>query len=102
MNTFLTSNEAKWKLIRTIVQGVISVVATSLPDILGLFHIDPTLRAILIPMIMAVLSPIMAYMGDAEEEKSAELALQEENESLYIAEEDNLNEENDEEVDDDE
>lgn len=64
MNTFLTSNSAKWRLARTIVQGVIAAVIANLPEILGLFHVSPEVMAVTVPIIMAILSPIMKYLGD--------------------------------------
>lgn len=66
MNTFLTSNDAKWRLLRTIVQGIIAAVIANLPDILGLFHMAPAVMAVTVPIIMAILSPIMKYLGNEE------------------------------------
>lgn len=67
MNTFLTSNDAKWRLLRTIVQGIIAAVIANLPDILGLFHMAPAVMAVTVPIIMAILSPIMKYLGNEED-----------------------------------
>lgn len=74
MNTFLTSNSAKWRLARTIVQGVIAAIIANLVDILGLIHMSPELITVAVPIIMAILSPIMEYLGR----------------SLYEQEEDNV------------
>lgn len=63
MNTFLTSNSAKWRLARTIVQGVIAAIIANLVDILGLIHMSPELITVAVPIIMAILSPIMEYLG---------------------------------------
>ena len=63
MNEFLTSNQPKWRLARTIVQGVLGVLVASLPQILGLAHLDPAVSAIIVAAVMAVLSPIMAAIG---------------------------------------
>lgn len=68
MNTFLTSNDAKWRLMRTIVQGVIAVIISYLPDILGLFHMSPAAMSIAVPLIMAILSPIMKYLGGEDDD----------------------------------
>lgn len=67
MNTFLTSNDAKWRLMRTIVQGVIAAIIANLPDILGLFHMEPAIMAVTVPIIMAILSPIMKYLGGEDD-----------------------------------
>ena len=63
MNTFLTSNETKYRLLRTILQGVIGVVITYAADIIGQLNLDPVIAGALVALIMAVLSPIMATIG---------------------------------------
>lgn len=63
MNTFLTSNEAKYRLLRTIVQGVLGVVIANLDLIFGYVILDPSTRALVVALVMAVLSPIMGVMG---------------------------------------
>lgn len=60
MNTFLHSNDAKWKLIRTIVQGIIGVIIAYLDVILGLFSIPNEMRPLIVATVMAVLTPIMS------------------------------------------
>jgi hypothetical protein len=60
---FFSSNELGWRLLRTIVQGVIGVVIASLDTIIGTFAIDPTWKPIIVAGVMAVLSPIMAELG---------------------------------------
>jgi len=68
MNEFLTSNEPRWRLARTIVQGLLGVVATVLPQVVGLWHLDSATSAAVVAVVMAVLSPIMAAMGSDDEE----------------------------------
>ena len=70
MNTFLTSNEPLWRCLRTIFQGVIGVVIAQLPQVLGLYQLDPVWSATIVALTMAVLSPIMAMLGN--EDKGAE------------------------------
>ena len=67
MNTFLTSNETKYRLLRTILQGVIGVVITYAADIIGELNLDPVIAGALVALIMAVLSPIMATIGKNED-----------------------------------
>lgn len=86
MSTFLTSNEAKWRLARTIVQGILSVIITELPELLGLFHIPPQYIPLLVPLIMAVLSPIMASIGDTLEMQSLKGFDDEADENIDIGE----------------
>ncbi len=69
MNTFLTSNDAKWRLLRTIVQGVIAAIIANLPNMLGLFNMSPEVMTVTVPIIMAILSPIMKYLGNEEGEE---------------------------------
>ena len=67
MKDFL-SNNSKWhRLGRTILQGVIGVIIANLDVIVGTFQIDPTMKPIITAMVMAVLSPVMAELGDTYE-----------------------------------
>lgn len=93
--TFLTNNTPLYKLYRTILQGIISWLMTEIPDILGLFHVDPTLQAILIPLFMAILSPIMAYLGEALEDDALEAGAFEGDEEVLNGEDEELDEEED-------
>lgn len=63
MDKFLTSNEAKYRLLRTILQGLIGVLVANIDLIMGQVVLDPTQRAIIVPVVMAILSPIMAALG---------------------------------------
>ena len=67
MNTFLTSNDWQYRLLRTIVQGILGVVVANIDLIVGAAILDPTQRALVVALVMAVLSPIMAQLGTAEE-----------------------------------
>ena len=63
MKDFLQSNDTKWRLARTIVQGLIAVVIANLDLIVGYTAIDPAIRPIVTGLVMAVLSPIMSELG---------------------------------------
>lgn len=65
MNRFLTSNEWQWRLLRTVVQGVLGVVVANVDLLMGTAVLDPTWRALCVAMVMAVLSPVMAELGKA-------------------------------------
>lgn len=67
MDKFLTSNDWKFRLLRTIVQGVLGVVIANLDLILGTFAIDATMKPMIVALVMAVLSPIMALLGAKED-----------------------------------
>ena len=65
---FFSSNELGWRLLRTIVQGVIGVVIANLDTIIGTFSIDATWKPMIVAGVMAVLSPIMAEIGKSSPE----------------------------------
>ena len=63
MEKFLTGNEWSWRLARTIAQGVIGVAVANIDLIVGFAVMDPTMRALVVAFVMAVLSPVMAELG---------------------------------------
>lgn len=63
MDKFLTSNEWQYRLLRTIIQGVLGVLIANIDLILGYVVLDPSMRALVVALVMAVLSPIMALLG---------------------------------------
>lgn len=69
MNRLFYNNDAKYRLLRTIIQGVIGVLIANLDIIFGATPMAPEARAIIVAVTMAVLSPIMAALGTAEMDK---------------------------------
>lgn len=69
MNRLFISNGALYRLLRTIIQGIIGVVIANLDLIVGVFHFNPEVKAIIVALVMAILSPIMAAMGSTEMNK---------------------------------
>ena len=67
MNEFLASNDWQWRLLRTVAQGVLGVVIANLDLILGWCVLDPSLRALVVALVMAVLSPVMAALGGGDD-----------------------------------
>ena len=67
MNRFLTSNEWQWRLLRTVVQGVLGIVVANVGPHMGVVVLDPTCRALCMAMVMAVLSPVMVELGKADD-----------------------------------
>lgn len=67
MNKFLGSNDWRWRLARTIVQGIIAVIVANLDVLVGFWQIDPSVKAVVVALIMAVLSPVMAMLGGEPE-----------------------------------
>jgi len=60
---FLKSNETIFRLLRTIVQGIIGVLIANLDTITGAFQIPDIWKPIIAALVMAILSPIMAEIG---------------------------------------
>lgn len=73
MNRFFISNEAKYRLLRTIIQGIIGVLIANLDIIVGVFHFSPGVKALIVALVMAVLSPVMAAMGVEEMPEKTDL-----------------------------
>lgn len=69
MNKLFVRNDAKYRLLRTIIQGVIGVLIANLDYIFGLFEFAPETKVILVALTMAILSPIMASMGVTQMDK---------------------------------
>lgn len=67
MEKLLNGNEWNWRLARTILQGVIGVVVANLDLIVGYAMVEPPVRAMVVALVMAVLSPVMAELGKAGE-----------------------------------
>ena len=68
MDKFLTSNDWKWRLGRTVVQGIMGVVVANLDLIFGQTALSPEMRAMAVALTMAVLSPVMAALGEKHDE----------------------------------
>lgn len=73
MNRLFVSNSAGYRLLRTIIQGIIGVLIANLDIIVGVFHFSPGVKALIVALVMAVLSPIMAMMGTTEMPDKGEL-----------------------------
>ena len=63
MKEFLTSNDPKYRLARTIVQGIIGVLVANIDLLIGMTPIPPAIKPVITGLVMAILSPIMAMMG---------------------------------------
>ena len=59
----LTSNEWQYRLLRTIIQGVIGVLVANLDMLVNRLSFDPALKTMIVALCMAILSPIMAEIG---------------------------------------
>ena len=66
MNRILISNERSCRLLRTIIQGVIGVLIANLDLLIAGLSFSPEFKVILVPLVMAVLSPVMEYLGNED------------------------------------
>ena len=65
---FFKSNEWQWRLLRTIVQGVIGFLIANIDLLFANFTMDANAKAIVVGVTMAILSPIMAEIGNKNTE----------------------------------
>ena len=82
MRKFLASNETKYRLLRTILQGIIGVLIANADLLVGSFNIPTAYKPMIVALVMAVLSPIMSELGaktDTDEmtDEDALLAIEE-------------------------
>ena len=70
MKKFLSSNETLYRLLRTIAQGIIGVLIANLDLLIGQFSFEPSMKPMIVALVMAVLSPVMAMLGEADKEAS--------------------------------
>lgn len=64
-----TSNDGRYRLLRTIIQGVIGVLVANLDLLISKLTFDPTLKPMIAALVMAVLSPIMAEIGSRNDDR---------------------------------
>ena len=68
MKTLLNSNGTRYRLARTIIQGVIGVLIANVDFLFDSFHFEPEMKAFIVALTMAILSPIMAELGHGSEQ----------------------------------
>lgn len=66
---FFKSNEWQWRLVRTIVQGIIGFLIANIDLLFANFSMDANTKAIVVGVTMAILSPIMAEIGNKNTEE---------------------------------
>lgn len=66
---FFKSNEWQWRLLRTIVQGIIGFLIANIDLLFANFSMDANTKAIIVGVTMAILSPIMAEIGNKNTEE---------------------------------
>lgn len=63
MKKFLQSNETKYRLLRTILQGIIGVLIANADLLVSAWSFTPEVKAFIVALVMAILSPIMSELG---------------------------------------
>ena len=76
-NLFLTSNNAKWRTLRTIVQGIIGVLIANIDLIIGNFSFDASTKAVIVALVMAILSPCMKVLGTDSDLRESDMGSEE-------------------------
>lgn len=66
MRKLLQSNEWQYRLLRTILQGILGVLVANIDVLAGYAILDPAIRAIVVALVMAILSPVMAMLGGGD------------------------------------
>lgn len=69
MNRLFINNSAGYRLLRTIIQGIIGVLIANVDLLVGSFSFSPEVKAFIVALVMAILSPIMASLGTEEMDK---------------------------------
>lgn len=73
MKKFLQSNDTKYRLFRTILQGVIGVLIANVDLLVSAWHFTPEVKAFIVALVMAILSPIMSELGADTEPDDANM-----------------------------
>lgn len=70
MNDFLTGNTTKHKVLRTIVQAIISFIVVdggaNLAELIAHIPIDGWMKTMLFGLCMTILTALMPYFGDSD------------------------------------
>lgn len=64
MQKFLRSNETRYRLARTILQGIIGVLIANVDLLVAGLTIPTAYKPMIVALVMAILSPIMSELGN--------------------------------------
>lgn len=65
---WLKSNETAYRLLRTVIQGIIGVLIANLDFLIGSFQIPVEWKPMITALVMAVLSPVMSMLGGKDDD----------------------------------
>ena len=63
---WLRSNSTSARLTRTIFQAVVGVLVANIDFLIGYFSFSPEMKAFIVALVMAILSPVMSELGGKE------------------------------------
>ena len=63
---WLRSNSTSSRLTRTIFQAVVGVLIANIDFLISYFSFSPEMKAFIVALVMAILSPIMSELGGKE------------------------------------
>lgn len=63
---WLRSNSTSARLTRTIFQAVVGVLIANIDFLIGCFSFSPEMKAFIVALVMAILSPVMSELGGKE------------------------------------
>lgn len=70
MQKFLSSNKVEYRLLRTILQGIIGILIANVDTLVGAHYTGST-KAVIVALVMAILSPLMGALATQGEEIKA-------------------------------
>lgn len=65
MQKFLKSNDTRYRLLRTILQGIVGVLIANVDLLVSGLTIPTAYKPMIVALVMAILSPIMSELGNA-------------------------------------
>lgn len=67
MNTFLTSNKAVYRFLRTLVQCIAGYVVANIDMLIGTWNFQPDTQILIASAVVMILSPVMKALGTEDE-----------------------------------
>lgn len=67
MDWFLHSGTAAARLVRTLVEVILSWLIANMGDIFGLFSLDPTVKALMISGLTVIITAIIGFINDTRQ-----------------------------------
>ena len=64
----MKSTETAYRLLRTVIQGIIGVLVANIDFLIGSFQIPVEWKPMITALIMAVLSPVMSLLGGKDDD----------------------------------